>query len=80
MFGDTVPLAGSPEHFKNLVDHYLSSPDERSTLSKQGHELVKRNHTNIHRACQILSEFGVEDVAERLIKQYEESLEEGDKQ
>tara|TARA_R100000951_G_scaffold38119_1_gene32356 strand:- start:713 stop:1774 length:1062 start_codon:yes stop_codon:yes gene_type:complete len=74
IFGDSVPLADSPEHFKELIDHYLANPEERQKLSIAGQEIVKQNHTSFHRAAQILSEFGFEQESGAIISSYEDYL------
>tara|TARA_R100000951_G_scaffold63_1_gene165 strand:+ start:1119 stop:2180 length:1062 start_codon:yes stop_codon:yes gene_type:complete len=74
IFGDSVPLADSPKHFKELIDHYLANPEERQELSTAGQQIVQQNHTSFHRAAQILSEFGFEQESGDIISSYEDYL------
>ena len=74
IFKDSVPLADNPEHFKELIDLYLESPEERQKLSLAGQELVQKNHTSIHRVAEILSAFGFEQEAKDAVYSYEDFL------
>jgi hypothetical protein len=62
MFGDGISIADSPQDFHDQVEYFLR--EEAGTLeldirSRLGHEFVMNNHTNIHRAAEILSHFGL---------------------
>lgn len=70
LFGDSVPLANDPEHFKLLIDQYLDDPEGRKKLSEEGLKIVERNHTSVHRAAQILAEFGYEEDSKSIIQSY----------
>jgi len=74
IFKDSVPLADNPEHFKELIDLYLESPEERQKLSLAGQELVQKNHTSIHRVAEILSAFGFEQEAKDAVYSYQDFL------
>ena len=73
-FGEHVPLADDPEHFKELIDYYLDKPSERLKIAEAGRDHVKQNHTGFHRAAQILSAFGNEDLSKEVVKQYKENM------
>ena len=73
-FGEHVPLADDPEHFKELIDYYLDRPSERLKIAEAGRDHVKQNHTGFHRAAQILSAFGNEDLSKEVVKQYKENM------
>lgn len=74
LFEDCVPIADDPQHFRELVSHYIKNPSDRLGLSERGQRHVARNHTNFHRVAQILAEFGYDDLSSNLLKQYEAQL------
>lgn len=45
---------GDFDQLKRLIDYYLETPHERERICKAGHELVKNNHTYVHRWKEIL--------------------------
>ena len=73
-FGEHVPIANNPEHFKELVDYYLSKPTERLKLAEAGSAHVKENHTGFHRASEILAAFELRDLSQEIVKQYKENI------
>jgi spore maturation protein CgeB len=74
MFGDGIVVAESPEHFADIVEHYLDNPDERESIASRGHSLVKENHTGVHRVAQILAELDFGDLSNNLIQSYKDSI------
>ena len=50
---------GNFQQLKELIDYYLINDEERETIRKSGHELVKNNYTYKHRWQQILKELGL---------------------
>jgi hypothetical protein len=50
---------GNFNQLKELVDYYLEHDEERETIRKAGHELVKSKYTYKHRWGQILKELGI---------------------
>ena len=74
IFGDSVPIANNPKHFKDLIEHYLKNPEETYGCSEKGKKVVMENHTGFHRAAQILQEFGYENLSKNIITQYKETL------
>jgi len=78
IFGDSVPLADDPKHFKALIDQYLDDPNGRKELANKGQKIVQKNHTSVHRAAQILSEFGYQEESKDIIQSYEDFLFEED--
>lgn len=74
IFGDSVPLAESPEHFESLIDQYLNDPEAREKLSNKGREIVESGHTSVHRVAQILSEFGYKKESKDIVESYEDFL------
>ena len=74
MFGDGIVIAESPSDFKDKVDYYLQNAEERLSIAAKGYQYVKNNHTSVHRVCEILQYFGLDDFAEQLMTSYRESL------
>ena len=60
MFGDGIVMAESPEHFAELVDHYINNPNETHEIVARGNKIVRKGHTGFHRVLQILEELGFE--------------------
>ena len=50
---------GNFQQLKELIDYYLINDEERETIRKAGHELVKNNYTYSHRWRTILKELGL---------------------
>ena len=50
---------GNFQQLKELIDYYLINDEERETIRKAGHELVKNNYTYSHRWQTILKELGL---------------------
>ena len=50
---------GNFQQLKELIDYYLVNDEERETIRKAGHELVKNKYTYKHRWQQILKELGL---------------------
>jgi spore maturation protein CgeB len=61
-----IVYADNPEHFAELVDYYLSNPDESLEIGEFGRMKVLQEHTNFHRAILFLLEFNENHAAERL--------------
>lgn len=76
LFEDCVPIADSPEHFKELVDRYILDPGARIGLAAKGKSVVERNHTGFHRVAQLLNEFGYSELSSKLLQQYKDYLNE----
>lgn len=74
VFGDSVPLADNADHFAELIETYIDDPEGRNELAKKGREHVMHNHTGIHRASQILKEFGYEKESKEVIAEYDRFL------
>jgi spore maturation protein CgeB len=72
MFGDGVVIANSPQDFKEKVDYYLKNPIEAAEIKEKGYWIVKENHTNYHRAAQIMSLLGYESEAQKILKVVDE--------
>jgi GT2 family glycosyltransferase/spore maturation protein CgeB/polysaccharide pyruvyl transferase WcaK-like protein len=62
-FGDAVVTYSSPEELRELVEHYLASPEEGEQKGRQGREMVLAHHT-------------FEQRIEELLRHVEERLEE----
>ena len=67
LFGDGVVIADSPEDFREKIDHYLKNPEEADEIKRRGYDIVKENHTNYHRAAQIMDLFGYKNEAKKLL-------------
>lgn len=61
-FGDAVVTYNSPEELRELVEHYLASPQERQERGHLGRELVLEHHTFEHRIVELLGH--VEELLE----------------
>jgi hypothetical protein len=62
MFGDGIAIADSPKDFHEKMEYYTRDSSgivENDIRSRMGHEFVMKNHTNIHRAAEVLSHFGL---------------------
>lgn len=62
MFGDGVVIADSPQDFRETIQYFSKTSQGRNKaleISRKGHEFVMSNHTNIHRAEEVLGYFGV---------------------
>lgn len=40
IFGDAIPQYESPQHLRELIDYYISHPDERLKLMEKGREIA----------------------------------------
>lgn len=61
MFGDGIVIAKSPLDFRETIQYYTKTSKgmaEALEIASIGHEFVMKNHTNIHRASEVLSYFG----------------------
>lgn len=76
MFGDGLVIAKSPEDFRDKINYYLENEEERKSISKIGHNYVKKNHTGFHRIATIMQELGYSDLSKNIINQYEASINE----
>jgi len=72
MFGDGVVIANSPQDFREKVDHYLKNPTEAAEISEKGYWIVKENHTNYHRAAEIMNLFGYKNEAQKILRMVDE--------
>jgi hypothetical protein len=75
MFGDGVVVADSPQDFAEKI-HYYAKTDQgtidRAEIIHTGQTFVKQNHTNYHRAAQIMSLLGYESEAKKILKVVDE--------
>lgn len=72
MFGDGVVIANSPEDFREKVDYYLKNPVEAAEIKEKGYWIVKENHTNYHRAAEIMNLFGYKQEAQKILRMVDE--------
>jgi hypothetical protein len=56
-----IPMAKTPEKFKELIDYYLNKPNERKEIALSVQKQVLKNHTYFHRAKDILNRLGFQD-------------------
>jgi spore maturation protein CgeB len=73
MFGDGIAIADSPKDFHEKIEYYTRDSSgivENDIRSRMGHEFVMKNHTNIHRAADVISYFGhdIPDDLDKVIK------------
>lgn len=59
-----APQAESPEHFYELVQHYINHPEEAEAIGQACSELISRRHTYAHRAAEVLIRLGFKDCVE----------------
>ena len=74
IFGDGVVVVNSPEEFSEKVEYYYHNSDERLTIAQRGQQIVTENHTGFHRIAQMLSRFGHEDLSDKILGSYKESI------
>jgi len=74
VFGDGVVFADSASDFKELVDYYLTRPDERAKIAARGHDIVMAGHTNYHRAALFLDSFNEPQAAQKVMNAYSKSF------
>ena len=74
MFGDGLVIVNSPEDFRDKIDHYLANPSERYKIAEVGQKHVTENHTGFHRSAQIMNAFDLTNLSERIMNQYEETV------
>lgn len=55
VFGDVVPMAKTPQEFKDLIYYYLKEPDLRADLARKQKEIVLKGHTYLHRVEKMLA-------------------------
>jgi spore maturation protein CgeB len=70
MIPEGIVFAESPAKFRELVDYYLSHPNERHEIAEVGKKYVLQNHTNFHRAILMLETLSETAAAERLRAAY----------
>ena len=61
MFGDGIVIAETPQDFAETVQYYTKTSKgkaEAVNIARIGHNFVMKNHTNVHRAADIVSYFG----------------------
>lgn len=63
-----APRASDPNHFLELVLHYLQHPDEAERIGAACSYLVSRRHSYLHRAAEVLIRVGLmeQGMADRL--------------
>jgi hypothetical protein len=61
--GEELPMASSPEEFREMIQHFVRHPEERSSYMERGHQKVVSQHTYFERAAKMLRELGLEDDA-----------------
>ena len=74
VFGDGIVVTNSPEEFAEKVEHYCHNNDERLEIAQAGQQIVAENHTGFHRVAQILSQFGYEDLSNKILGSYKENM------
>lgn len=47
IFGDSIPMFKNKEEFKELVDFYLSHPEERAEKAEQARQITLKKYTNV---------------------------------
>ena len=73
-FGDGIVVTNSPEEFAEKVEYYCHNDDERLKIAQTGQQIVAENHTGFHRVAQILSQFGYEDLSNKILGSYKENM------
>jgi len=75
IFGDSVPVVQTPEHFEDRIDFYLENPTEKALLAKRARQIVLDGHTNFHRASSILNKFKIKKESKILIDTWQAHME-----
>lgn len=70
VFGGHLPMAESPEEFREMIDHYLKNEDERNELAEKGRRHVLKHHTYFHRVAIMLENIGMKQEAEKCMEMY----------
>lgn len=60
---DILPMADTPRHYRDLIDHYLADEDARVDLAARQRAHVLAHHTYLNRAQSFLSGLGLADAA-----------------
>lgn len=55
-----VPQAADPDHYLELVLHYLEHPDEAEAIGKKCSYLISQRHSYKHRAAEVLTRAGLQ--------------------
>ena len=77
IFGHGVVFADSPKEFRDLIQYYLTQPEERGKISKAGHNIVMGAHTNYHRAALFMNSFNEVQASERILNAYNNHFQQG---
>lgn len=56
-----VPQASDPEHFLELVLHYIANPDEAEAIGDKCSYLISSRHSYKHRAAEVLIRAGLQE-------------------
>jgi hypothetical protein len=56
-----APQASDPDHYLELVFHYLRHPEEAEAIGKKCSDLISRRHSYKHRAAEVLTRAGLQD-------------------
>lgn len=70
LFGDGVVVADSPKDFAEKIDYYINTDKGRMSIPEiafRGQKFVTDNHTNYHRAAQIMELFGCTSESKKLL-------------
>jgi len=71
MFGDGVVIADSPKDFADKIEYYSNTDAgtmDRAEIIKKGQDFVTQNHTNYHRAAEIINLFDYQDESQKLLR------------
>lgn len=55
-----APQASDPEHYLELVLHYLANPEEAEAIGEKCSYLISRRHSYKHRAAEVLTRAGLQ--------------------
>jgi hypothetical protein len=58
---DFVPQADDPQHFVELVLHYIANPDKAEEIGRACAERISKRHDYRHRAAEVLIRLGLKD-------------------
>ncbi len=61
----------NPKEFKQMIDHYLKYPHEKSPIVERGYNKCINEHTYFHRASYLLKAFGLHQDSDNILKSFE---------
>lgn len=74
IFGDSLPMAKTPQDFFDMIDYFLKNPEKREPYMEKAHKICLTSHTGFSRVAKIFKNLNMPEEEKRTIDAFEKQF------